>query len=572
MSFNQLSKFSFKNQKNPNLMVALLLILIILISYTLYINFSYYWDFLHSDIVADLAFIREAARSFSLFPAGWAHLNEMRFVYITTPAILFYWLTRNVHLAYSLAVSFMLIVNLALFYYMMSFKKRNIMAMFAGVMVLLMFFSRYTIFSVFSILFVNGSLSTHLATVFITLGVYLRTKYNKVDTFKWQKALWIITLLLAFAQGIQSTRMVIVLYVPLIFVEILPLLRSINNKSSQINGAGLLYACAAFALHLLGMLFIHLLTRNGAVFVEEAGLTFGLNLANTTQFIERTFQSMTTLFYAFGLVGGSGLFSIEGLIFIIRASFLFTLTFLYFQTPKDDADQNLVHVLITTLMFSTLSQAFITIGIGERFNFTATSLIAAIFIIVISPMIENVPVKTVGFSEAEHNEKHQLHDVLNKMLTPQRLQKYVAASLIATVLIGSLFSMTTLGIQRNANLTADRQRIVDFLLEEELTVGYGAFWQALAITGVANWEVVVIPFHSNLGVVGNPLRQGVAYHDFFHDEERVFLIGSVTHIEEAYDHHRMGYVLQTGQRHDFPGGWVVYIFDENHWATLKEDS
>ena len=145
----------------------------------------------------------------------------------------------------------------------------------------------------------------------------------------------------------------------------------------------------------------------------------------------------------------------------------------------------------------------------------------------------------------------------------------MAGGLVIIVLMGSLLSMGTLGVERNSELVADRQRIVDFLEEENLTVGYGAFWQGLAITGVSDWNVVVIPFHSNFGVVGQPLRQGVAYHDFFHREDRVFLVGAARHMTEAYDHDRMGPVLEQGERHDFPGGWVVYIFDYNPWAELK---
>ncbi|MCL2864943.1 MAG: hypothetical protein FWE25_05315 [Lachnospiraceae bacterium] len=567
-------KLLSEHKKNLVPTIVVSLILFALIGYIIYINFSYYWDFLHSDIAADLAFIREAANTFSLFPEGWAHINEMRFIYITTIAIPFYWITSNVHLAYSLAVSLMLLVNVALFHYMLRFQKRSTFAILVGTVVLLIFFSRYNIFSVFSILFINGTLSTHLATVFLTIGVYMRIKYKTESGFKLQKALWIITLLLAFAQGIQSPRMLIVLYAPLLFVELLPILRSVRRKSPNINIIGLLYAFIAFLLNVFGMLLINILIRNDIVLLEESGLTFSLDIVSSSQFItERIFQSITSLFHAFGLIGYHGLFSAEGFLFIMRVFFIFVTVFIYWNSNKNSADKHLVHILATTVIFTVLSQAIITINIGERFNFIATSLFSVIFVISLCNIMENKEIEKIEPDSVEQALAHKLS--LDKHSTnevePQTLRKYLIGTLLVLVCIGSLLSINTLAVKRNPNLISGRQRVVHFLKNENLTVGYGAFWQSHAITAVANWDVVVIPFpfHIHFGIVSQPLRQGVASHDFFHNEERVFLVGTVDYIKEAYEHEQMRAILEHGERHDFPDGWVVYVFDFNPWVNWK---
>lgn len=248
---------------------------------------------------------------------------------------------------------------------------------------------------------------------------------------------------------------------------------------------------------------------------------------------------------------------------------------------KDFADKNLVDIFITTIIFSTLSQALISIGMGERFNFTATSLMSVMFVVSLDDIIESARIKKIELDDAEKQvvtKKHKLS--INKILRlvytnfangleQQVLQKYLAGGLIIVVLVGTFLTLNTLGVDRNPYLVADRQRIVNFLKEENLTVGYGAFWQSLAISGVSDFEVIVIPFHANQAVVGSPLRQGVAYSDFFHNQDRVFLVGAANHIADAYDHYRMGSILELGERHDFPGGWVVYIFDFNPWAEFK---
>ena len=545
------------------------LLLAIFMVFVINIKFSYYWYFLHSDIVADLAFVREAASSFSLFPSGWAHLNEMRFIYITTPAILFYWITGNVHLAYALAVSSMVIINVALFYYMLNFKKRSLFVILTGAITFLMFFSRYDIFSVFSILFINGSLSVHLATLFLTVGVYLRIKY-KAGKFRCEKILWVFTLLLAFAQGIQSSRMLGILYVPLLIVELLPVLRSVNNKHIKIVRAGMVYAFLAVFLNGLGMVVINLLVDNGAVVVESSGITARGTLAQVNIFVERFLDTVVSFFHSFGLVGGGYLVSIEGLIFAVRASFILAIIVIYKNIQKDEADKNLVSVFVATVISSIVAQTITHAGIGERFNFTATSLMAVLFTVSLSSLVENISItKKLESIRLDSSDNPTPQSAFANVLEYQNLQKYLAIIGVVVVLIGSHLSMSNIGTSRDYGLLEDRQRVIDFLMVEDLKVGYGAFWQGLVINGFTDWEIVVIPFRSNSGVTGRPLQQGVSYSDFHHDEERVFLVAATTHIEDAYNDTRMGSILEQGERTEFPGGWVVYVFETNHWAELK---
>ena len=563
----QSAKFSLKNKIEIYAMVTMSLILFILVSYIIYINFSYYWDFLHSDIASDLAFIREAASSFSLFPPGWAHINEMRFIYITTPAIFFYLLTGNVHVSYSLAASLMIIVNIALFYYMMSFKNRNYLAMLSGIIVLLIFFSRYGIFSTFSTLFVNASLSTHLATVFLTLGVYLRAKYKTEAHFKGEKILWSLTLLLAFAQGIQSTRMIVALYAPILFVELLSILRSVNDKNSRINGGGMLYALLTFLLNGLGILFVNFLTGNNTILLAEVGRTTVLNIVHSSEFIERLIRTFTGFFNALGLSGGSEIFSTEGFTFVIRATFIFVVLFVYTKIQKDNADKNLVDVLVVSVILNFLAQALTFMGMGERFNFTVTSLIAVIFIISFCNVLERIPSEKKNAKNQGAINKNTFYTSLINMIERQNPQKCLVSGLIVILLMGTFLSINTLRVERDPNIIEYRLSVLDFLKEENLTVGYGYFWQALSVTATANWDIQVIPLHA--GITGPPIRQGVAYHDFYHNEDRVFLLAPLHRIEEAYAYDWMEAILQEGQRYDFPWGWIIYIFDYNPWAHRK---
>lgn len=541
MSIVESIKNIVKKHFKMHALVSMVFALVMLVGYIIYINFSYYWDFLHSDIATDLAFIREAARQMSLFPTGWSQINEMRLIYITTPAILFYLITGNVHLAYSLATSFMFIVNIALFYYMISVEKRNIFATIGGIFVFLAFFSRNSMFSIFSILFINGSLSTHLATIFLTIGVYLRVKFNTEEESKGFKFLKILTILLAFTQGIQSPRMIVAIYAPLLFVELLPLLSNVDKEEFKINEKGVLYALIAFSFNGLGMVFVNYLVSHGVIAVAQIGRTTVLNIAHSSFFIDRTFSTANGVFEALGLFGNSEIFGTDGLVFVIRLAFLFVVLLLYKKIKKDALDKNLVNLLFATVVFNFFAQALTFMGMGERFNFTLTSLIAVIFVLTFHHVVEN--------------------------LSHYQPQKYIITGMVALLLSGAFLSLGDMRMERNPSLINYRLSVIDFLKEEGLTVGYGYFWQALSLAAFSDWEIQMISLNS--GILGPPIPQGVSYDVFHHDEDRVFLLAPLHLIEDAYDYVWMRDLLLTGERHDFPWGWVIYIFDYNPWANMK---
>jgi len=260
------------------------------------------------------------------------------------------------------------------------------------------------------------------------------------------------------------------------------------------------------------------------------------------------------------LTGGVALFSYEGFMFVFRMGLLVLVFVLMRQLKRDASTNHLIFTLFVTLLFSVFAQAFIAIGIGERFNFTATTFIAIVVVGAVDRLIKMSSVKDLDVEKAQ---------VPVLSVSRVQLPKMVLFGLLGMLLVGTLMSLDTLGFYRQPNLQSDRETVVDFLQAEGLSRGYGAFWQAHGLTGVSDWEVVVIPFHSNLGIMGQPLQQGVSHDDFFHGEERVFLVGSIDHFQEGYASPATAPLLSMGQRHDFDGGWVVYVFDFNPWLGYK---
>jgi len=526
---NETTNETHEPNNNTILTIIASLVLWCVTAYVVYIGFSYYWDLMHSDIAGDLAFVREAARQRSLFPYGWAHLQEMRLIHFTTVILLVYLITDNINLSYPIAASLMLLVNMYLFYFMLSYRKRNILPIIVGFTVLLMFFSRYAQVSVFSILFINSSLSTSLATIFITIGVYMRLKENK------SHILAIILAILAFAQGIQSTRLLIALYLPLLIVDLYPILiRILKDKDFDFKEIkkSTVFTIIWFLCNLAGIALITALIRRDIVIVGYTLVSSSLRMTRYDRLWSNLGVFVPQLFRALGLRGGIYAYSLEGALFIGRLFTIVALPIILFKTSaRFNKDNTIMHILFASVCASAISMIMMVTGIGERFLFTITALLSVMVVIVLEYFINNN----------------------RKILT------YITCIFIFIIVL--LTGTRGLQVPRQPSLIEDRQAVTDFILEQGFTVGYGTFWHGLVLAAVGDFEFDVIYVGRNSLT---PRPHGVTLERLNHDEDRVFLVLTRDQAQNAYNNSsRTRAILEQGERHEFRRGWVVYTFEQN---------
>ena len=523
-------------QKNFNklITIGMGILCIVVIGFVLHINFSYYFHFLHADISADLAFAREAVRTRSLFPQGWLHLNEMRFFYITTPIALLYILLGNINMSYKIVVSIMLFLNIFLFWW--AFKIKRLVTFFIGIIVLFLGFSGYYLFSVFDILWINATLSTHIATILFTLGVYIRI-YNNEKIQKW---LVVLAIIFAFLQGIQSIRVTIALYFPIIFLSLYPLTKDVflenkfsfsNISKSQIFSSQK-FSLALFVANFIGIILIQFFIRNGSVLVGYTRTTTGLRLSAARDIFNGDLMfSLAGILESLQLHGDIYVFSQLGILHLARLVFLATIIILFLKIKKTSANQQMFLLLLSSLVFLFLSQLISQdIGMGGRINFTITFLVSFMAFI-----------------------------VLEELLATK--QNFLATLYISFISFVVLVSMNNFGLYRNYELVQDRQQVANFIIEQGLTLGYGHFWTGTPIAAVGNYNFVVIPLQHTESIFGYGFSQGISAYDFSRQVDRSFIVAPAIEFYWAVQLNETIAELTTqGDRHQF-GDIVLYIFD-----------
>jgi len=499
-----------------------------IVSYIVYAQFAYYWSHLHTDIAADLLFVREARSHGTLFPEGWFHLREVRLMHLTTPILLFYMITDNLHLSYQLASTFMLFINIALFYYMLSYKKIRLLPIFIGLISLLALFATMPInttetFTIFDILFVNSSYSLHLASIFFTIGAYMRLKTRG----SLHIAIWMLVFMLAFAQGFQSDRLVVALYAPILFIELIYMIRSIIDKQA-INKKNLLFAGSMLMLSLGGAFLVKFLFSRGVLITDYTHAT-GLYMVSNAEIWYRLGVLTSAIMYSFGAIGREGVFTAVGLLHFSRLAIIAIVAFVVMKIrhgkPKDCL---ILAIVLLSVIFSSALMLFVDLEITSRYIFYTLILISVAAVVIMQHLLENS-------------------------------MKIFASTACVAVCILSLFSLYALPFEHRP-IVEHRQAVADFISEQDISIGYGTFWQGPVIAAVANFEFDVLAVNLELTDV---YKFGTSRDLLHHQNERTFLITTLWHIDNFGWHESVYSVLAEGQRYDFEGGWLVYIFEKN---------
>ena len=506
--------------------------------YVIYLGFAYYWDELHSDIAVDLAFVREAAYQGTLFPEGWPHLRELRFIHLTTIILWVYQLTGDINRSYPIAVAITLLLNVYLFYYMLSYRKRHVLPIIIGFTVLLMLFSRYDnhsvfSFTIFSLLFTNGSLALSLATIFLTIGAYMRIKSGVAKGKFATIALWTISPLVALVQGIQSNRMLIGLYLPMLVVECYPLLISaVQDKDFHFKKIekSTLFTGICFLCTLAGVALTLILMRTDVIMSARPGTTSELSVVMHTQVWDRMQSFVPELLLALGLPGGINIFSLAGMLYVGRVLAIIAFATLFLKTSiKHDSDSPIVKIAFASICALSIAMVGMQVSIYERYIFTIVLLFGVIATMVVENFMQN----------------------------KRRILSCIACGFIFLVVT---LSVNQLGFEPRESLVNDRQNVADFILAQGFTVGYGSFVHGPVIAAVGDFEFDVIPV--NIPSL-SPFLHGITTDVFEHDEENTFLIIPNWNVSRILENNQGAAILAQGERHDFSGGWVVWTFDHN---------
>jgi hypothetical protein len=522
------------------LLAAAALLLLFIIGFVIHSNFTYYWSLLNSEMAEDLAFVREAANQGTLFPREWLYTREIRLMHITSVILPIYLITGNLNLSYPIASSLMLLVNCALFFYMMRYKKNRLLPIVTGLIVLIMFFATMgsgELYPIFNIWFLNSSYAVHLASVLFTLGVYLRFKagtYTFTLNNKRAIVLLIITALVAFGQGLQSDRLIIGLYAPLFLTELCFLAGKYRTKLKLIDRP-VIFVLIICACALLGSVLSKVFFGSG-VWISDFNKPVDSKIIHNAQISDRLGYFTDNLFRALGVVGNTDLFSLAGMLYFVRMTSVIVLIAVVRKIWSKSAPNN---TAATVLLFSTvLSSVFMTFLLFEasltsRYLFPVVILMSALACLMIDCFIKN----------------------------KQRLFTAAACLVIFAV---SAVNIYALPINKNEALTEDRKMVADFIRDTGINYGYGVLWHGKVIEAVGDGDFTIFFIFND---IRNVTRRGVTLSQFNHTEDRVFLVLSSVSANKSLENEGEREILETGERHDLERGWTVYTFDYNPWRS-----
>jgi len=502
--------------------------LLFIVGYIIHINFAYYWSFLHTEMATDLAFVREARIQRSLFPQGWLHLREVRLMHLTTPILLVYLIAGNLHLSYPIASTIMLLANVSLFYWMLSYRKMDILPKLIGLIMLLMFFAtlhyeeRYPMFSIF---FINSSYSVHLSSMFFIIGVYMRLREDK----KLHIAVWVLAGVVSFAQGFQSDRLVLALFAPLFLVEAYHFaIRIQESKKEKLWGSGT-FVILCLLCSLAGAVLVKYLFRQD-ILITYYPTANELYIVNNRDVWGRIGYFTTNLFFAIGLLGARDLLTSYGFLYFGRLASIVVLVMLVRRiSVKTSRDNPVITILVLATIFSAVAMTLIRLEweIVSRYIFPIVILFSVMVAVVTDYFIQN-------------------------------RQRLFAGLACCVVLVVSCVSMYALPLEHRESLISDRWRVVEFIQEQDLTIGYGTFWESEVIAAKGNFDFTVMALEFNML---SPQRRGVTQSVMYNQEDRVFLVTSVNRLGDE----SLAHILARGERYYLPGGWVVIIFEQNPW-------
>lgn len=225
------------------------------------INFAGFERLAQTDMYEDTLVAKLMWENKTLFPKGYAFGNQ--FYVVATPVIaaIFYGICGSLNTGMALATSFMsLLIVLSFLWLLRPFVKDRLAVLSALLVLTACVFTPHIVTAERGQLFfiMCSYYACYVITLFFVLGDYIRAR----ESNSLRPAALIISLLLSFATGMQSLRQTCIMTLPLIAFEVLMLLRARLETGSFFcdkERMPLIRTAAYFAANLLGLVFIKIL-------------------------------------------------------------------------------------------------------------------------------------------------------------------------------------------------------------------------------------------------------------------------------------------------------------------------
>ncbi len=410
-------------------------------------------DFLNSDIVAEMSYVKTVCEQKSLIPFDWVNSQELfinRPVYISAPL---YLITENLFLSYKITIvitTILIIITLGYFLKQVGIRRKNILL---AIICLLGLFCNEITRTIF--IFLNAYALFPVA-IFITFGYYIKNniKHEEIRGFVIKS---ILIYVLAFIMGISGPRMAIVLYLPIVGIEFFEsMLRTWKNKKISVevhtiyNGLGLL------VINCTGFLTYKIFIKNA---IEHNDIS-NFQVLDIKQIISNIPNLLAAMLNAIGIYGNVDLLSLKGIDFIAKGLLLIIVILLGFYITKksDEVIKKIMLFFGSSLMLVGIYTLLTSDVFSERYYFMILFLVVTIIAI--------------------------------------SMQKLEKTNKIFEVLISSiLFIMVMVNLKANfiplykTEGNQIQKQIANYLIENDYKRAYATYWNADILKGLTNAQV-----------------------------------------------------------------------------------
>lgn len=433
--------------------VVLFIIMSLMLLNIVFINVFKLDDFLNSDIVAEMSYIKTVCEQKSILPFDWVNSQELfinRPVYIAVPL---YLITGNLMLSYQITIIITTILILVAFAYFL--KQLNVQK--AGILIGLICILGLYCNEITRILFVFlNAYALFPITIFLTFGFYIQNNIKR-ETIKDKSLKIIVLFLLAFIMGASGPRMTIVLYLPIFMVEILNYMREVwKNKELRIKYTFEYSGLSLVIVNAIGYLTYIIFIRK---FIEHNDIS-NLRILPVKRIIQGIPDLIATLFNAVGIYGDTGLMSATGIDFIIKSVVLvISLCMLYYVIKNRNKE------IRETIIFFVLSLNLVIIYtlltseiFSERYYFLVPFFLVTILVLGIQNLSMTNKIFEIG-----------------------------TITIILVAVMSNLFINYMPLYRVNGNV--EQKQIVDYLVKNNFKIAYGTYWNSDVLKGLSNAQI-----------------------------------------------------------------------------------
>lgn len=411
-------------------------------------NLFHYNYRMNADIASEALLGQAIWNSKQWVPDMWYPSTEVRLIGTANLSALFYGLCGSLKLAMGLAcVVFVLWIILEIAYL---FKEAEGVKRYCPFLILLML-ALPADYSLLEVLYLfAGYYAVHTAALFFTLGVYGGSLRRK----KFKAGVWFLSVCLAFLLGMQGARGLLVIYGPLLAVEVI--------RCGAVLWAGKRLKQADWMVS-IWVLMNCLSNFWGSRLPISAGVGFSRNIRKGLYKLWKVVVPDIV-----GIMGGhsSGVPGriCLGILLINAVVILFAILYKIWKKRELEAMEWIYLVVCASPVMTALMVAFTTVESTGRYYFVFLAVLSLAAVMLLARQEKNLmPVKVICWAAA------------------------------GFLMVGNLFHLYVPMMKSKEPPENDYKAVVDFLKENDYLLAYASFENANTMTLVSDGEVRVAP-------------------------------------------------------------------------------